>query len=687
MNATQGPVLLVIFDGWGYRSEPFGNAIHSAEVPNWDQLWEAYPHALLAASGPAVGLSDGTVGSAAAGFATLAAGRPVEQPPLLLDRAHAEGSFAASPVFADLARRVRETPARLHLLGMVSDGQVVSAERHYFALLHLLAAAGVPGQKVLVHGILDGYDTPPKSGIHYLARLTAEMMRTGVGRVATLLGRNWGMAQTGGWEATERAWAALVNGVGRLVPSAIQAIQAGYSRGEDDITLSPAVMLGTDGLPLGRLADGDLVLCFNHREEGLERLLRALLQDGFRGFGRERPLAIEAVSLTGYRYGPELGLTAACASPERPPGLGALLAAAGKRVALVGESLMESHLRLLVSGARAERVDWRLIPSPPLHQTCEQPARATEAITAAAVELLTAADHELIVADYVTADLVGHCGQAGPAQQAIEALDSALSPLVRSARRAGATMLLTACYGNVEELELSHGARPNPAHTANPVPFILIDDRLKGYRIPRLPQAGLADVTATVLALLQVPPAPDMTGRDLSANLRPATAPSAAVEGPLPLELAAPEAIAMVLEASRSTRDYYQHAATAADDSDSAALYRVLRSEEDRRLRDLQRRLDLLAPESAAPSPEPEPPVEPPDPGLPPLEVLDAALREELETYRVLTEMAARNVDAEGRAALEEIAAEELELLDRLRRLSESEAIRVLTAVLPTSSA
>src|ERR1035438_7502481 len=131
MGSARGPVVLALFQGWGWRAERLGNVIAAAETPNFDQLWEAYPHALVDTVGRAVGLAAGMVGSAAAGYTTLAAGRAVEQPAAVLDRALADGTFLSNDILATVAAAVRDEGRRLHLLGLVSDGLVVSCERHY----------------------------------------------------------------------------------------------------------------------------------------------------------------------------------------------------------------------------------------------------------------------------------------------------------------------------------------------------------------------------------------------------------------------------------------------------------------------------------------------------------------------------------------------------------------------------
>ena len=682
MATERGPVVLALFQGWGWRAARLGNVIAEAETPNFDQLWEAYPHALVDTVGRAVGLADGMVGSAAAGYTTLACGRPVAQAAAVLDAALADGSFFERPALAALSAAVRDQGRRLHLLGLVSDGQVVSCERHYHALLTLLQAAGVPGERVFVHAVLDGYDTPARSGMNYLARFAAEMRRTGIGRVATLMGRLYGLLPLGGWEATERAYSALVHGAGRLVPSAIQALQAGYSRGEDDLTLSPSVVLGADGLPLGRLCDGDILLCFNHREEGLERLLEALAAPTFHAFERGTPPALELVTLSDYPLAGGWGARAAFIAPAAEVSLGAVAAAAGRGVGMVAESSIAERTAFMARGAAADAVRLVALPSPSLEAVIEQPERLTAAITAQVVAWLEGGETDLIVADYFNADLAGHLGHAESARLAVEALDATLSPLVRAARKAGATVLVTACFGNVEELAEADSARPNPAHTTHPVPLLLIADRLKGLGVPDTLEVTLADVGVTVAALLGIA-VPGATGLDLMAVLRSSPEPRAAEEGPASLEIAGLEALGMIILAGRDALRYYTAASERATDAEGAAVYRALGRGEERRMHALERRYELLSGgEACAERPDPWRDTAPPT-DLSPLAVLDAAIEEEWATYRMLTEIATRNVDPEGTTVLEQLASEELEVLGRLQRLSEAEALRLLS-VAPT---
>ena len=87
------PIVLCILDGCGIREEKDGNAFLNANKPNFDFLWENYPHSLLEASGTFVGLPDGQMGNSEVGHMNIGAGRIVYQPLELINEAIRNKAF------------------------------------------------------------------------------------------------------------------------------------------------------------------------------------------------------------------------------------------------------------------------------------------------------------------------------------------------------------------------------------------------------------------------------------------------------------------------------------------------------------------------------------------------------------------------------------------------------------------
>ena len=156
-------------DGWGCREQTIGNAVALAKTPNFTQLLKKFPHARLRASGEAVGLPKGLMGNSEVGHLTIGAGRALVQKLTLISNTIRNGSFFDNPVLVKALGSAREHDGVLHLIGLVSDGCVHSSPDHLDGLLELVRRN--PGTRLIVHPILDGRDTPPRSALGFVKEL------------------------------------------------------------------------------------------------------------------------------------------------------------------------------------------------------------------------------------------------------------------------------------------------------------------------------------------------------------------------------------------------------------------------------------------------------------------------------------------------------------------------------------
>src|SRR5207302_9272570 len=209
-----------------------GNAVELAHLPVLDRLLTNYPHSLLQAAGEAVGLPPGQMGNSEVGHQNLGAGRVTYQDLMRISLAIRDGSFFRHPVLLKVMGEVRRSGKRLHLMGLLSDGGVHSSIDHLFALLEMARQQHLSADQVAVHAILDGRDTPPRSGASYVDQVAQEIQRCGVGRIATVSGRYFSMDRDNRWERTNQAYQAYVSGTGRQTASADEAIRASYAAGQ-----------------------------------------------------------------------------------------------------------------------------------------------------------------------------------------------------------------------------------------------------------------------------------------------------------------------------------------------------------------------------------------------------------------------------------------------------------------------
>ena len=134
-------------------------------------------------------------------------------------------------------------------------------------------------------------------------------------------------------------------------------------------------------------------------------------------------------------------------------------------------------------------------------------------------QLLTAikdGETDIFVVNFANPDMVGHTGKLERTIEACQHVDTCLGWITKAVRQAEGTTLITADHGNAEQMIHPLTGQPHTAHTTNPVPFLLIDEGLRGLKLRE--GGALEDVAPTLLGLLGIAPPPEMTGRDLRTS-------------------------------------------------------------------------------------------------------------------------------------------------------------------------
>ena len=362
-GASKRPTVLLILDGYGIREETEHNAIAQAETPVMDALMQEYPFVTGNASGEAVGLPEGQMGSSEVGHLNLGAGRIVYQDLVRITKEIREGSFFENEALLKAVRSAKEKGTSLHLWGLLSDGGVHSHITHLYALLELAKREGL--EKVYVHCFTDGRDTSPESGKDFVQALQAEMDRIGCGEIATVGGRYYAMDRDGNWDRIEKAYRALAYGEGVTAPSAPEAVTQSYAKGETDEFILPTVVM-KDGAPVATVEDGDSVIFFNFRSDRAKEMTRVFCCDDFDGFDRGARRQVTYVCFTDYDETIP-GKEVAFRKEPMTNTFGEWLAENGLKQARIAETEKYAHVTSFFNGGSdtpSEGEDWFLIPSP-----------------------------------------------------------------------------------------------------------------------------------------------------------------------------------------------------------------------------------------------------------------------------------------------------------------------------------
>ncbi|HLO27387.1 MAG TPA: 2,3-bisphosphoglycerate-independent phosphoglycerate mutase, partial [Geobacteraceae bacterium] len=469
------PLLLMILDGWGINPRQENNAIAQAKTPNMIELCAAYPCTDIGTSGMSVGLPDGQMGNSEVGHLNIGAGRVVYQDLTRISKSIDDGDFFTNPVLLDCIARTKAAGGRLHLAGLLSDGGVHSHNTHLYALLELARREGM--RDVFVHCLMDGRDTPPKSGADYLAQLEEEITRIGVGRIATVIGRYYAMDRDNRWERVEKAYAAMVYGEGAPFVSAGTAIEKSYLDGVTDEFVVPSVV-AEGGVAVGRVKDGDGFIFFNFRSDRAREITRTFTDSAFSGFERKAwPRLASYVCMT--TYDETFGLPVAFGPEGLKNILGDVLSKAGLTQLRIAETEKYAHVTFFFNGGSEvpfpseERV---LIPSPKDVATYDlKPEMSAYPVTDELLKRLDEDKYDVVVLNFANADMVGHTGILPAAVRAIEVVDACVGRLVEKVRAKGGQVIITADHGNAESMVDENGG-PHTAHTTKRAPLILVDD-------------------------------------------------------------------------------------------------------------------------------------------------------------------------------------------------------------------
>lgn len=508
-------VLLCIMDGFGHREATADNAVAAAHKPNIDGLMADYPWTLIDGSGPAVGLPAGQMGNSEVGHLNIGAGRVVYQEITRIDKAISDGEFFANEVLTTALRRVAEDGNGLHLFGLVSDGCVHSSMDHLFALVELAKRMSL--SDVYLHAFMDGRDTPPDSGQRYMAEVLSRFHQIGLGKVSTICGRYYAMDRDLRWERTERAYQAIVCGVGKKSNDPLAAIKASYAEKVTDEFILP-IVVDSGGTERGRLSNGDLALFFNFRADRVRQLCYIFAGHKIDGqdFG-SRP-AVDLVTMT--HYGDNLSEAKVLFRPGKLTNiLGELVSSAGLKQLRTAETEKYAHVTYFFNGGIETPFDGEdrdLVQSPKVATYDLKPEMSSVEVTDNAVVKIESGQYDLIVLNYANCDMVGHTGDFEAAKKAVEATDAGVGRLMKAVERAGGSAIFTSDHGNAEMMINPESGGPWTAHTTNLVPCILYTPAGRSDRKIRLRDGGvLADLAPTILELLGLEQPDEMTGKSL----------------------------------------------------------------------------------------------------------------------------------------------------------------------------
>jgi len=502
-NLPRKPVILMILDGFGANPSKINNGIAMANTPKLDKYFSTNSHTLIQASGRASGLPDGQMGNSEVGHMTLGCGEIVRQNLVIINEALADGSFYKNQVLTEAIEKAVQKKKPVHLVGLVSDGGVHSHIEHLLALIKMVQFhGGMPN----LHMITDGRDCAPRSAKKYLDMVEPVLADAG-GQISTIMGRFYAMDRDNRWERIEQAWQCMVNGQGRVLSTADEAIQLAYERNEDDEFIHPTFLENGH-----RIKKGEQVIVINFRKDRPRELVSSIFKKHFDEFDRGNYKPAEVTCFTEYDEWFQLPYAFELDKPKTT--LAEIVSKAGIKQFHCAETEKYAHVTFFFNGGRGDvhtGEDNCLIDSPRVETYDLQPEMSAAKVADKVIEAMKSNQYGFIVVNFANGDMVGHTAKADAIIKAVEALDKEVGRVIKMARKSDFSVILTADHGNCDEMVDPVTGEPHTQHTSYPVPCLIIDDL--SWQLSS--EGGLKNITPTVLHLMGLSKPEKMTTKSL----------------------------------------------------------------------------------------------------------------------------------------------------------------------------
>ena len=496
---------LIILDGWGHGDKTKSDAIHHANTPFIDSLYQKHPNCELKTFGEYVGLPKGQMGNSEVGHLNIGAGRIVYQDLAKINIACKDNSIAEMENLKASFTYAKQHNKALHFIGLVSDGGIHSHKNHLYKLCELAQKEGL--EKVFVHAFTDGRDCDPKSGKGFIQELEQNLFGA---KIASVCGRYFAMDRDKRWERVKLAYDVLTKGIGESSQNLIESIQNSYDNGITDEFIKPLVSVDENGKSVATIKEDDAVICFNFRTDRCREITNVLTQTNMPDF-EMNTLNLHYTTMTNYDASYKK-VNVIYNKNNIKNTLGEVLEQNNKSQIRIAETEKYPHVTFFFSGGReAEFIgEKRLMVNSPKVATYDlQPEMSAPEVTSTIVVELEKGETDFICLNFANPDMVGHTGDYSAIKKAVETVDSCTQKVVEAGLKNDYAFIIIADHGNAD-FALNSDGTPNTAHSTNMVPCFAINTNFE-----KIENGKLGDIAPTILHIMGVETPIEMAGENL----------------------------------------------------------------------------------------------------------------------------------------------------------------------------
>ncbi len=502
--------ILIILDGWGVAPKNKGNAIELAKKPFFNNLVKKYPYTMLNATGLAVGLSENERSGSEAGHFNIGAGRIIKQDSQIIREDIESGKFFKNPKILRTINHALAEKTSLHFIGLLSElDSPHSDPDHLYTLLKLAKQKKI--KQVYLHLFTDGRDTYRKRALVFLKDLRVKIKEIGIGKIATIGGRYYGMDRVKHWDRMQRAYDTMVLGEGAKSNSAEEVIENSYKQGLTDEFIIPTVIVDNKNKPIAKIKNNDAVMFFNVRGDRARQFTKLFVLDNIIGYENRSHRLKNIFACTLTDFGPDLPVQVAYFSQEVENTLPFVLK--DLKQLYIAEAEKYPHITYFLNGGHKNPIgkeNRQQVMSPNVFSYDQQPEMSADDITKVITSNIEYSVYDFIAVNYANADMVGHTGNLKATITAVEFLDKCLKQVIEKILESGGTAIITADHGNADEMINLKTGEEMTMHSKNPVPFILVKDKLRKENLKLRGNGILGNVAPTLLNVLKIEKPEDM---------------------------------------------------------------------------------------------------------------------------------------------------------------------------------
>ena len=500
------PLVLCILDGCGVREERDGNAFLNANKKTFDMLMSKYPHCILEASGEAVGLPAGQMGTSEVGHMNIGSGRIAIQPLENITNSLENNELSKNKELLDVFSHIKNNNSNLHLFGLLSDGGVHSHINHLLGLLDLCKDFNI--KNVYIDICLDGRDTNPQSALIYLDKLNNKLTELGFGKISTISGRYYGMDRDNNFDRLKLTYDAIVYGKGVKYNTYQDLINESYKNNITDEFIIPSIV---NDCPL---ENNDAIITFNFRKDRIRELFTLLSNPlAYKEEALKKDLEVKIFNnlkvLTMYPVVDTVLAPSIFKDLNMKNILVDYLHNNGLSQLRIAETEKYPHVTFFFDGGKEIEYDDMkkiLIPSPKVATYDLKPEMSVYEVTDNFLKEV--GNYDVIIMNLANGDMVGHTGNYEAAVEAVEHMDKCLAKIYDKVNNLGGTLIIIADHGNCDVM-WDENHLPVTSHTTNPVHCIITKEGIN------LKNGKLADVAPTMVTLLNLKIPDEMTGNCL----------------------------------------------------------------------------------------------------------------------------------------------------------------------------